>query len=185
MSVSSVIGIARESVGWAIGLSILMILAGILAIFAPPVAGIAVAVLVAWMMMLGGISHLVFAWHVRTTSGFIWELLIGVLYLFVAVYLLIHPVAGLASLTLLLAVYLFAKGIVEFVLAFRLRALPGSGWLVFDGIIALLLGAMIGRSWPWSSEWAIGTLIGISMLFAGISRLSLALAARKVVAALP
>jgi len=44
---------------------------------------------------------------------------------------------------------------------------------------------MIGRSWPWSSEWAIGTLIGISMLFAGISRLSLALAARKVVAALP
>lgn len=185
MSVSSVVGIAKESVGWTIALSILMILAGILAIFVPPAAGIAVAVIVAWMLMLGGISHLVFAWHVRSTGGMIWQLLVGILYLFLSVYLLMHPVAGLASLTLLLAAYLFLKGIVEFVLAFRLRALPGSGWLVFDGIITLLLGAMIGLSWPWSSEWAIGTLVGISMLFAGISRLSLSLAARKVVAALP
>ena len=185
MTVASEMGFVKQSVGWAIALSILMILAGCLAIFVPPAAGIAVAVLVAWLLTLSGVVHLVFAWHMRQTKGALWELLLGILYVALGVYLIAYPVAGLASLTLLLASYLFAKGILEFILAFRLRPLAGTGWLVFDGIVTLLLGVMIAASWPSSSEWAIGTLIGISMLFAGVSRLSLSLAARRVVAALP
>ncbi len=69
----------------------------------------------------------------------------------------------------------------EFILSFRLRPLPGSGWLLFDGIITLILAMMIWRTWPSSSEWVIGTLVGISMLFSGISRLMLSLAARRLV----
>lgn len=183
--VVSMAGIAKKSVGWAIAFSILLIVAGILAIVVPPVAGIAVAVLVAWMLLLAGISHLAFAFQVRTTKGVIWQVLTGLLDLAVAVFLLLRPVAGLASLTLLLAAYLFADAILEFVLAFRLRPLPGTGWLLFNGVVALVLAAMIGLTWPWSSEWAIGTLVGCSLLFAGISRLSLSLAAHKVVSALP
>jgi len=69
----------------------------------------------------------------------------------------------------------------EFILSFRLRPLPGSGWLLFDGIITLILAIMIWKTWPSSSEWVIGTLVGISMLFSGISRLMLSLAARRLV----
>jgi len=177
---SSPVGIAKQSVGWAIALSVLLILAGILAIVVPPVAGIGVAILVAWLVLLGGVAHLAIAWHIRSTGGLVWELLVGLLYLAIAVYMLIWPVAGLASLTLLLACYLFAKGVLVLILAFRIRHHAGSGWLFFDGVIALILGAMIGLSWPWSSEWAIGTLIGISMLFAGITRLPMAMAARRL-----
>jgi uncharacterized membrane protein HdeD (DUF308 family) len=179
---SSPIGIAKLSAGWAIALSILLILAGILAIIVPPVAGIGVAILVAWLVLLGGFAHLAIAWHIRSTGGLFWELLVGLLYLAIAIYMLVWPVAGLASLTLLLACYLFAKGIIVLILAYRIRHHSGSGWLFFDGVIALILGGMIGLSWPWSSEWAIGTLIGISMLFAGITRLPLAMAARRLVA---
>jgi uncharacterized membrane protein HdeD (DUF308 family) len=179
---SSPIGIAKLSADWAIALSVLLILAGILAIVVPPVAGIGVAILVAWLVLLGGIAHLAIAWHIRSTGGLFWELLVGLLYLAIAIYMLVWPVAGLASLTLLLAGYLFAKGIIVLVLAYRIRHHAGSGWLFLDGVIALILGAMIGLSWPWSSEWAIGTLIGISMLFAGITRLPMAMAARKLLA---
>jgi uncharacterized membrane protein HdeD (DUF308 family) len=182
MADSSVIGIARQSAGWAIALSILLILAGMMAIVVPPAAGIAVAVLVAWLLLLGGVAHLALAWHMRSTGGPVWEVLLGLLYLSLGVYLLVWPVAGLASLTLLLACYLFAKGILVLVLSFRVRPLPGTGWLFFDGVIALILGAMIGLSWPTSSEWAIGTLIGISMLFAGITRLPMAIRARQFLA---
>jgi uncharacterized membrane protein HdeD (DUF308 family) len=112
----------------------------------------------------------------------IWELLLGLLYAGVGVYLLLHPVAGLASLTLLLAIYLFAEGVLEFILSFALRPLPGSSWLLFDGIITLILGAMIWRTWPNSTEWVIGTLVGISMFFSGITRLMISMAARRVVA---
>jgi uncharacterized membrane protein HdeD (DUF308 family) len=158
-----------------------MILAGLLAIAVPTAAGIAVNLLVAWLLVFSGGAHLVFAWHTRTTGGILWEVLLGILYIFVGAYLLLHPVAGLASLTLLLGIYLFVEGILELILAFRLRPMPGSGWMIFDGIITLILGGMIWRTWPSSTEWVIGTLVGISMLFSGISRLMLSLAARRVV----
>ncbi len=179
---SSPIGIAKQAAGWAIALSVLLILAGILAIVLPPVAGIGVTIVIAWLLALAGVAHLAIAWHIRPTGGMFLELLVGLLYLAVAIYMLVWPVAGLASLTLLLACYLFAKGILVLILAFRIRHHSGAGWLSFDGIIALILGAMIGLSWPWSSEWAIGTLIGISMLFAGITRLPIAMGARRILA---
>ena len=184
MSVSSLGAIAKESVGWSIGLSVLMLVAGILAIVMPPVAGIAVLVIVAWLLMFSGVAHLVFAWHTRTTGGMIWELLLGILYIFVGIYALLHSAAGLASLTLFLAAYLFVEGVLEFVLSFRLRPMPGSSWLLFDGIITLILAILIWRSWPSSTEWVIGTLVGVSMIFSGAARLSLSLAARRVLAKL-
>jgi len=185
MSTPSLGTIAKESVGWSIALSVLMILTGVLAIVIPPVAGIAVLVVVAWLLMFSGAAHLVFAWHTRTAGGMVWELLLGILYILVGVYALLNPVAGLASLTLVLAIYLFMEAVLELILSFRLRPLPGSTWLLFDGIITLILAVLIWRSWPSSSEWVIGTLVGISMLFSGAARLSLSLAARRAVARLP
>jgi uncharacterized membrane protein HdeD (DUF308 family) len=183
MSATSVGTIMKKSVGWSIGLSVLMIVAGLLAIAVPQVAGFAVNILVAWLLVFSGAAHLVFAWHTRTTGAMLWELLLGVLYIFIGAYLLFHPVAGLASLTLALAIYLFAEGILELILSLRIR-MPGSRWLLFDGIITLILSVLIWRTWPSSTEWVIGTLVGISMLFSGISRLMLSLAARRLVAKL-
>jgi uncharacterized membrane protein HdeD (DUF308 family) len=184
MSTSSLGSIAKESVGWSIGLSVLMLLAGVLAILIPPVAGIAVLAVVAWLLIFSGVAHLVFAWHMRKAGGLIGELLLGILYLFVGVYALLNPVAGLASLTLLLAIYLFAEGVLELVLSFQLRPMPGSNWLMLDGILTLIVAILIWRSWPSSTEWVIGTLVGISMLFSGSARLSLSLAARRRIAKL-
>lgn len=134
--------------------------------------------------MFSGAAHLVFAWHTRTTGGMLWELLLGILYIFIGAYLLLHLVAGLASLTLALAIYLFAEGVLKLILSFRLRPMSGSRWLLFDGIITLILSVLIWRTWPSSTEWVIGTLVGISMLFSGISRLMLSLAARDLIAKL-
>jgi uncharacterized membrane protein HdeD (DUF308 family) len=180
MSATAAGTIVKKSVGWSIGLSVLMILAGLLAIAVPQAAGIAVNLLVAWLLIFSGAAHLVYAWHTRSTGGILWELLLGFLYIFAGSYLLVHPVAGLASLTLVLAIYLFAEGVLELILSFTLRPTPGSGWLILDGIITLILAVLIWRTWPSSTEWVIGTLVGISMLFSGVSRLMLSLAARGV-----
>ena len=170
----------KKSVGWSIGLSMLMIVAGILAIASPLAAGVAVNVLVAWMLVFSGCAHLVFALYTRSVGGLAWELLLWILYIFIGAYLLVHPLAGLASLTIALAVYLFLEAVLEFVLGFTLRPLPGSGWLLFDGIVTLILAVMIWRTWPSSTAWVIGTLVGISMLFSGTSRLMISVAARNV-----
>lgn len=181
MATSTIAAEARHFTGWSIAVSLLMILAGILAIGLPLAAGIAVNIVVAWLLVFCGAAHLVFAWDLRRAGGAIWQILLGVLYVGIGVYLLAHPVAGLLALTLALAIYLFAEGVLELVLSFQVRPRQGWGWLLLDGIVTLVLGAMVWRTWPGSSEWAIGTLVGISMIFSGSTRLMLSLAARRLV----
>jgi uncharacterized membrane protein HdeD (DUF308 family) len=178
MSVST--EIYRE-VGWSIVLSVLMIVAGILAIIVPPASGIAVTILVGWLMVFSGGAHLAYAWHTHRGSGLFWETLVGILYIVGGGYILLHPMVGLKSLTIVLAGCLLVKSILEFILAFQLRPLSGSGWLLVDGIITLILAIIIWWTWPASTMWVVGTLVGISMLFSGVTRLMISLATRRVV----
>jgi uncharacterized membrane protein HdeD (DUF308 family) len=78
-----------------------------------------------------------------------------------------------------LAVLFLIEGILQIILFFNLRSLGGSSWLLIDGIITLLLGAMIYMQWPSSAAWAIGTLVGVSMIISGASRVMMSLAVRK------
>jgi uncharacterized membrane protein HdeD (DUF308 family) len=179
MSTNSLVTMARHSMAWSTTLSILIIVAGIAAIFVPLAAGIAATILVGWLLVFAGVMHLIFGWHIRGVGGSIFGFLLGLVYLAVGIYLLIHPVAGLAALTLGLGAYLFAEAILEFVLAWRLRPLGGSGWLIFDGVATLILSLLIWMTWPLSTPWFIGTLVGISMIFSGASRLAILSAARR------
>ncbi len=175
-------GDIHQATTWSIVLSVLMIAAGVLAIFSPAIAGVAVTALFGWLLILSGILHLAYAWQAGRAGAVVWEILVGILYGGAGFYLLAHPVAGLASLTMVLAIYLVIEGVLEFILAFQLRPAPGSGWLLFDGIVTLALAAMIGSAWPISSVWAVGTLVGVSMFFSGISRLMTSVAVRRAVA---
>ncbi len=167
----------------AILIAILLILAGLAAIFLPFIAGVAASIAVGWLLIFAGLVHLFFGWHSRSAGAVIWKVLVGLAYLVAGFYILMHPGRGLLTLTLVLAFYLFFEGIFEAVIYSRLRRLPGSGWFLFDAIVTVVLGIMILMSWPVSSVWAVGTLIGISILFSGITRLSYALAGRRAIAA--
>jgi uncharacterized membrane protein HdeD (DUF308 family) len=171
----------NREVGWSIVLSVLMIVAGVLAIIVPRASGIAVTILVGWLLVFCGAAHLAYAWQTRRSGGLWWGILLGVIYIVAGGYILLHPMAGLTSLTLVLAAYLLVASILEFILAFQLRPLTGSGWLVLDGIITLILAIMIGWTWPSSTMWVVGTLVGISMLFSGFTRLMLSLTARRMI----
>jgi uncharacterized membrane protein HdeD (DUF308 family) len=174
--------LVKRSLGWSIVTSVLMIVAGILAMVVPPAAGIAVTVFIGWLVVFSSQMHFVYAWHARGAGGVIWEMFVGIAYLFVGLYMLFHPLRGMVSLTLALSIYLLAESILEFIMAARLRPQPGSGWLFVDGIITLILAVMIWRTWPSSTAWVLGILVGISMFFSGISRLMISLAARKLLA---
>jgi uncharacterized membrane protein HdeD (DUF308 family) len=108
----------QRAVGWSIVLSVLMIVVGVLAIIVPPASGIAVTILVGWLMVFNGGSHIAFAWHTHRAGGLFWEILPGVLYIVAGGYVLLHPMAGLESLTLVLAAYLLLESILELILSF-------------------------------------------------------------------
>jgi uncharacterized membrane protein HdeD (DUF308 family) len=170
----------RRASTWSIVLSVLMIVAGVLAIASPFIAGVAVAVVVGWLLIFSAALHLVYAFRGGRVTAVLWEVLLAVVYGLIGFYVLANPVIGLATLTFMIAFYLFVESILEFALSYQLRKERGAGWLVFDGIVTLILAVMIWSSWPYSGLWAIGTLVGVSMLFSGITRLGLAYTARRV-----
>ncbi len=171
--------LAPKAVNWSIALSVLLIVTGLFAIVIPSISGIVITLFFGWAMIFSGITHFLFAFKTHTTGTLIWELFIGAVYLFTGVYLILHPLSALVALTLILAVYLFFEGVVEIIQFFQLRPRHGAGWLLVDAAVTLILAIMIWRSWPASTVWVIGTLVGISMIFSGFSRLMLSLAARR------
>ena len=164
--------LSPEGRHWSSTLGIVLIVAGILAILLPVIAGVAVTAILGWVLLLAAVAHLVFAWGARSTGSGIWQGVIGLVYLFVAFYLIFHPARALVTLTLFLAIYFIVEGIFTLVLFFRLRKTHHAGWFLWDGLITLFLGLLIWAHWPLSSAWAIGTIVGISLLMSGITRLS-------------
>ena len=181
MANSITIGV-HQATTWSIALSVLMIAAGAIAICVPMIAGVAITAVIAWLLIFSGVLHLAFAWRGGRAGAVLWEILLGIVYGAIGFYVLTNPVAGLASLTLVIAIYLLIEGVLESVLSFQLRSLSGSGWLLLDGIVTLVLALMIWSTWPSSAAWVVGTLVGISMLFSGITRLMLSMTVRRMVA---
>ena len=173
--------IVKKASGWFIGMAVVFILLGIFAIVEPGIAGLAITILVGWLLIFGGGAHLVAAFSGGGAGRAIWQVLIGIVYIVGGIYFLTHPLLGLGSLTLLLAVIILMAAAFELVVYFRSRREGGSGWLLVNALITLLLGGLIWFHWPSSSVWAIGTLVGVNLLITGISRLMLGLAAPKVV----
>jgi uncharacterized membrane protein HdeD (DUF308 family) len=173
----------QHPTGWSILLGVLLIVFGLLAIAAPFFAGIAASIFFGWLVLFGGVAHLVYAWSERGAGSILWQILIGLTYLVAGIYMLAIPIGGLLTITLVLAFYIAIEGALEIAAFFRLRRLPGATWFLIDGLISLLLAGLIFFHFPSSSLWALGTLVGISMLMSGIARLTLPMARRRLVAA--
>jgi len=183
MAQSTGADMVRQASTLSILWGVLLIICGMLAIGSPFLAAIAVNVLIAWLIVIAGVLHLIVAFHAHRAGSVIWKLLVGLAYIALGVYLILQPAIGVASLTLLLACLFLVEGVLNIVLYFQMRSLGGSGWMLVDGIITLVLGGMIYMQWPASSGWAIGTLVGVSMIISGVSRVMISLTVRKAAAA--
>ena len=183
MTAQSSTDVFKEVTGMSIGWAVAMIVLGILAVALPLATGIGVSILVSWIIVFSGFAHLAYAFAARGAGAFLWRILIGIAYVVGGVYLAFHPGLALESLTLVVAAIFLVEGVTEIVLFFQFRTLSGAGWILFDGIMSLLLAYVIWRPWPSSSAWAIGTLLGINLILSGATRLMYSVATRKALKA--
>jgi len=173
------LGTIKRHAGLGMALGIGIAIAGVLAIVSPLVAGLSVTIAVGVLLIVSGVSRLFLAFKMGSFGRGLLMFALGALTLVAGGYLVARPGMGLATLTLVLAAYLFVDGVFEIIYAFRLRPIKGWGWTLFSGIAALILGIMIWRQFPVSGMWAVGTIAGIHMIFAGSSTASLSRAARS------
>jgi uncharacterized membrane protein HdeD (DUF308 family) len=160
-------------------LGVLTVILGIFAMMAPGMTGMTVAVIVGILLIIAGVARGIFAFKAQSWGKGILAFLLGLLTLIVGGYMVMNPGVALASLALFLAAFFFVDGIFEIIEAFQLKPIDGWGWMLFGGIVSILLGFMIWRQWPISGLWAIGILVGIKLIFSGIAMTMLGWMGRK------
>lgn len=161
-------------------LGIITIVFGVLAMMAPLMAGMAIALMVGILLIGAGITRTIFAFKCKSWGTGILVFVLGLLTLAVGFYMVANRGAALATLTLFLAAYFVVDGIFEIIEAFDLKPINGWGWMLFGGVVSILLGIMIWRQWPLSTVWAVGVLFGIKMIFAGFAMTGIGAAGRSI-----
>src|SRR5690242_14425541 len=156
-----------------------MMVLGLLAVAVPHLATLAVEIFVGWLFFVAGIFRAVSVWHSRQMPGFAWSLLTALLSVVLGLILILRPLAGVLTLTMVLVAFFIVEGIASILGAIRhSQHLRSWVWVLFSGVVDLLLAWLIWAGWPSSADWAIGLLVGINMIFFGLSLVMTALAAR-------
>lgn len=164
---------------WLVVLGIALIVLGIILLGSPVIATLATVSVLGAMILIGGGIEVVGAFWCREWSGFFFALLSGILGVVVGLMLLGNPIQGGMTLTVLLASFLFVGGIFKVVASLAHR-FGGWGWLLLSGAIDIAIGVMIWRELPGSGLTIIGLLVGISIIFRGVSWLMLGLTLRQI-----
>lgn len=175
---------AKKNSGLLIFLGVMTVIFGLVAVASPLITGVAVAVFVGFLLLASGVTQIIHAFKSKQWGTGFWGTVIGLLGVVAGLLMIFRPLVGLVTMTMLLAIYFLVDGISEIVAAFRIKPDQGWGWVLFNGIIAVLLGLMIWRQWPVSGAWAIGLLVGIHILITGWSMIILGSGARRVAGAI-
>jgi len=160
---------------------ILLTILGLAAMIVPPLASLAVTILLGWMFLISGAAGLALTFWARHMPGFWWSLISAVLALGAGIILLMQPVQGTLTLTIVVGAYFLAEGVatIMYALEHRRELSERWSWMLVAGIMDLMIAAIIVAGLPGSALWAVGLLVGINLVFGGASLIGMALAARN------
>lgn len=161
---------------------IILVILGLAAIVVPPIATLAAELLFGWLFLISGIVGLITTLRMREAPGFGWSLVSAILGIAAGVVLLLWPLTGVLSLTLVLIVFFVIEGVASIMYALaHKRELSGRwGWMLASGVVDLILSAIIFTGLPGTAAWALGLLVGINMVFGGSALIAMALHARDL-----
>jgi uncharacterized membrane protein HdeD (DUF308 family) len=160
---------------------VILLVLGAAAIVVPQLATLALAIFLGWLFLVSGIVGVITTVWLRHAPGFVWSLLSAVLAIVVGVALVGWPASGALSLTLVVTAFFFVEGVASVMFALEhKRSLSGRwGWMLGSGIVDLVLGVLLLVGFPGAAVWLIGLMVGINLVFGGISLIAMALHARS------
>jgi uncharacterized membrane protein HdeD (DUF308 family) len=161
----------RRRLMMAGGLSLLL---GAAAIVVPAVASVATAVFVGWILVVAAGVQAADAIAVRHGARMALRLVLSVLTFAAGLYLLVAPLHGAFTLTVMLVIWFVASGTARIAFGIAERGMPGAGMTILSGVLSLALAVLIAEKLPSSASWAIGLIVGVDLVFAGVTLLGLA-----------
>ena len=159
---------------WSIVMGVLTAVIGAVMIIYPMAAATVTTIFVGWSLFFVGVAQLIFAFQSAGAGHFLLKLLTSLIYGITGLALVFFPISGVAALTIVVGSVFIVQAALLIATAFQLRPIAGWGWFLADGIADAAIAILILAGWPSSSYWAIGTLVGVSVLMTGISRVIIA-----------
>jgi len=154
---------------------VFFIILGSIAIIIPQVFTIGIALLLGWLLLVAGIFQIIRSLSLRNMPGISFWLFSGLLQVIIGYFLVIKPMAGILTLTMLLTLFFALEGVVKISMALMMRPLSRWGWVFFSGLTSLFLAIVVWAGWPGTASWVLGLLLGINMIFLGYSLLNISL----------
>jgi uncharacterized membrane protein HdeD (DUF308 family) len=160
---------------------ILMMVLGLLAVALPNISTLAVEIFTGWLFFIGGIFRALAVFRARALPGYWWALLTSILAILLGLLLIMRPLEGVLTLTMILIAIFVFEGVGAIIIALEFRRhLRHWGWTLFSGVVDLVLAYLILQGWPSTAVWAIGLLVGVNMFFFGLSLVMTSIAARAL-----
>ena len=166
--------------GWFVALGLVLIAAGVFALGDVVAVTLVSVIFIGAMLLAGGIFQIIHAFMTKQWSGFLLNLLVGLLYVIGGFLIMQEPVHGSIIITLLLLAAILVGGITRITIALRHRQLTGWWLMLLGGIISVILAIMLYASLPWSGLWVLGTLIAIELLIHGFTWLQVGMSLRRL-----
>ncbi len=173
-NINEVREVLRKHAGWLTALGVIWIILGVAAVMLPTVASIAVEYLIGFLLLIGGVAQLVQAWRAKEWKGFLFHALGAAFAIIAGAFLLLFPLQGVISLTIVLAAFFVASGLMRGWTALNHRDIRGWGWMAVSAVLSVAVGLMIWLELPSSAAWALGLLAGIEFIFVGMGLVMLA-----------
>lgn len=165
----------RRSWRALMAVGVLAILVGCVAILVPAVASVATAVFIGWILLIAGAFLVAGAFTAHSIGTVLLRLVWALLTVIVGLWLIVEPDSGTLTLTVVLGIYFLFMGATRIAVAFASRGQQNAGLLGLSGVAGLLIGILVLAELPSSADWAIGLLVGIDLIFAGWTLVSVAL----------
>jgi uncharacterized membrane protein HdeD (DUF308 family) len=159
---------------------VLAIVLGCISILVPAVAAVGASIFIGWVLLLAAAFLAAAAFAAHSVGSVAVRLAWALLTFVVALWLIFEPHNGSLTLTLVLGIYFLVMGLTRTTVAFLGRGQPNAGWVGLSGICGLLIGILVLVKFPSSADWAIGLLVGIDLIFAGWTLVSVAMVGKEI-----
>jgi uncharacterized membrane protein HdeD (DUF308 family) len=169
----------RSAWCWFFALGVLLVVCGTTAVIYPAVSSAAVILVLGLVLMVAGVATIIGAFWSGKWSGFMLELMAGIIYLAAGLVVREHPLISAFVMTLFFAVSFIAVGAFRILGALLLR-FPQWGWALLNGVVTLLCGVVVYRDLSAGAFWIVGLLVGLEMLFNGWKWIMLAMAIKNI-----
>jgi uncharacterized membrane protein HdeD (DUF308 family) len=151
------------------------ILLGFCAFIVPQFFSVFIVIFLGWIIVIGGVTQLSRVFLLPKTSGFGSWLGLGILQLVVGFLLIADPIAGVLTLTMMMALFFAVEGAIKIYIALQMRPLPHWEYVLFSGITAVVLALVMVAFWSDIPHWLLGVFLGVNMIMLGVAMVKMGL----------